>query len=392
MYSFHYGREFGDWTDEDSVYHSSPDRYTGIRRQARRERKLPWKERVDSYFRNLKEQEAQKLLRERERLQEEKEEGDQSPLSLRRSYWRSFLSEPYRGFDSYEAMHAHDYRQTRIGKEFHGFQHLPLNVRYLIYEYALIRRKVFVRNNSKKGAYGEFEMELNTYGYMDYSGETRLRFRDMMDYTKKGRAPRTAAGLLRGVSKAIQAEAEHIFWSAKNQFIFPSGPFDYPAGFYCGDLIGCGPTTLKPARNISFAFDMLDYGYVSPALLRGDAMDNMSDEELENATPQDFRNAVHEIQQSSIESTWQCRLELINEQLQLQKLQIDLEQCFCPVGCCRMVEFACGLVGPFTKGPPACLEILGHEEKEMARILELLTSHGVPAKAILFLDPLPIDT
>ena len=37
------------------------------------------------------------------------------------------------------------YRKRPIGKEFHGFMHLPLAIHYMTYEVLLVRGQIFVR-------------------------------------------------------------------------------------------------------------------------------------------------------------------------------------------------------------------------------------------------------
>jgi hypothetical protein len=57
------------------------------------------------------------------------------------------------------------------------------------------------------------------------------------------------------------------------------------------------------------------------------------------------------------------------------KLQIDIEQCYCPMGCCKGVEAVFGHLGSFEHGAPEEVEVLSwRNEEERRHILALMTN------------------
>lgn len=54
-------------------------------------------------------------------------------------------------------------------------------------------------------------------------------------------------------------------------------------------------------------------------------------------------------------------------------LQIDVEECYCALGCCRMAEEVCEYLGPFDKFS-GDIEIIGLEdEDEAARVKKIVS-------------------
>lgn len=76
-------------------------------------------------------------------------------------------------------------------------------------------------------------------------------------------------------------------------------------------------------------------------------------------TPQDFLQMAHDIKLSNMQQgPWRERFHAIKS-LALDRLQICLEDCYCPVGCCRLAEWVCEQfcrTGP-GNGDPANLHV-----------------------------------
>jgi hypothetical protein len=363
-------------TNSDSDDHCY-DHFTELRAIRRKDRQRDWKERVAEYFVKLKEEEQRKILRGQEESESDEELADTAPATLPRKRkakeTRRHRSEYYKlmfmdGRDTHEEWLVHRYKQRRIGKDFHGFMHLPLAIRYMIYEHALVRGKIFIRNTLFNA--GRFEHWAARYSFKDFSGKNRQRYLDVDEHRTEGVQaigwpqltrpihPITK-GLLLGVCKAVQTEAEYVFWGIGNTFVFPAGEFDGPEGFYSGgSVIG-----LKPAKSVSYTFDMRDVGYIDPYHLRKAAERDQEDYELfEDMNAELQREALHEIQLDALEDVWRGRCETIRR-LPLQKLQIDVEECYCPVGCCRLVETVFAMLGPFQEHAPSKIEVLGWKNK-----------------------------
>ena len=119
-------------------------------------------------------------------------------------------------------------RRTSRGESFHGFMHLPVALRYVIYEHALVRGKIFVPNTFLD--LRRLETGQAKYSTNDCYEKRRQRYLDM-DLYRSSRV----TGLLRGVCKAVQTEAEYVFWGFGNTLVVPAGEFHDPLVFYyCG--------------------------------------------------------------------------------------------------------------------------------------------------------------
>jgi len=190
-------------------------------------------------------------------------------------------------------------KRRRIGQEFHGFMDLPLAIRYMIYELLLVKGKVFVPRLEQEGCEDD-------YFEKDYERNLRYRYLDLKNYSGR----RICTSLLYGVSKTVQAEAEIIFWGPGNQFIFPAGEFLAPAGFS-----GCDPfwTELKPAKDVSYAFDLRDCGYMSPCRIRGDVREDVenympgSPDAFENMSQDELLAEIHNKRTRLLEDVWDKR-------------------------------------------------------------------------------------
>lgn len=128
-------------------------------------------------------------------------------------------------------------RKARVGTEFHGFMHLPPELRCMVYRHALVADSRFVIASSK------YQNSLTDKVFDDYNGLIYQRFLDN-DASRplRGRGPRRIfehrsptsllgrMNLLMGVSRTIHAECSQLFFS-QNQLIFSTGKCMYPLGF-----------------------------------------------------------------------------------------------------------------------------------------------------------------
>lgn len=131
-------------------------------------------------------------------------------------------------------------RQARIGSHFHGFMHLPAEIRTMIYSYALVTDSRFVISS---GNSFESDAEVGMFRPdAQFGGEIYQRFLDDDEdrplrgrgpsFIFKHRGPTTLGpmGLLQGVCHTVHAEAMRVFLS-RNQLIIVHGKLDYPIGF-----------------------------------------------------------------------------------------------------------------------------------------------------------------
>jgi hypothetical protein len=176
------------------------------------------------------------------------------------------------GIEEQEETDNHLLRMEQTGKQFHGFMRLPLRIRYIIYEHALVRGEIFVDPSSDQQG-----NEVENWPYEDWTGAKRQRYQNIEQYRrlfdprrkyirKRVAINPISAGLLIGVSKTAQAVAKHVFWAAGNQFIFPPGKFEAPRDLCVGSQLTPLPR-LKPVRNVSYSFDMQDVEFPSPLFI-----------------------------------------------------------------------------------------------------------------------------
>lgn len=131
----------------------------------------------------------------------------------------------------------HRCRRARIGSHFHGFMHLPRELRDLVYSYALVTDSRFVITDGRE-TIGDFDTM-----FEDEEGEYYQRYHDDDENRPmRGRGPKPIfvhrdetnllgrMNLLMGVSRTIQAEAAQVFFS-RNQLIISAGKVHNPIGF-----------------------------------------------------------------------------------------------------------------------------------------------------------------
>lgn len=203
-------------------------------------------------------------------------------------------------------------------------------------------------------------------------------------------------GLLQGVSKSVQEEATQIFYGPKNHFVLPTGLYAYPetCGHYYANFGAF--YQVPPFKSMSYTFDMRDMHedawilreVVKEMELGGpEKGDNFEKLDLSS---EDIMSRIHNVGKVSLDDFWNMRCQLMRSQLALKFLQIDLEECYCPTGCCRMALDVCKWLGPFESFPDK-FEVIGVKNKAEAlsireEIAEVNEVHKVHPKDIRCVD------
>lgn len=269
---------------------------------------------------------------------------------------------------------------------FHGFMRLPLEIRTIIYEHALCPGIVYLHAEDLCcGDYIKLPRHcFSTYRDTDcdndnmpgqahdYNGNRRLRYA-VWERIKNATNP-VNQSLLRGVSKAVQAEASAVFYGPKNHFVLPCGSYDYPK--CSGHLYTYGPEIpeIPPFQSVSYTFDMRDIHW-DPWEIRESVKDIFKDEiavyamtHTKRDIEADLGERIHTIAEARLAAVWEKRCEIMRKKLAAIFLQIDFEECYCALGCCRMVEEVSNNIGPF-HNLPGSFEIIGlRDEDEATRV------------------------
>lgn len=274
---------------------------------------------------------------------------------------------------------------------FHGFMQLPLEVRTIIYEHALCPGIVYLHAEDLCcGDYTHLARHcFSTYRDMDrddeimpgqahdYNGNRRLRY---VEWERiKNTTDPVNQTLLRAVSKTVQAEASAVFYGPKNHFVLPCGSYDYPKS--SGHPCAYSPEIpdIPPCHSISYTFDMRDIHW-DPWEIRESVKDMFKDEIAVYAMTHtkrdiegDLAEKIHTIAEARLAATWEKRCEIMRQKLAASFLQIDFEECYCALGCCRMVEDVCENLGPFLHRP-GNIEIIGlKDEDEATRVKDRIS-------------------
>jgi len=274
---------------------------------------------------------------------------------------------------------------------FYGFMHLPLEVRTIIYEHALSPGIVYL--HAEDLCCGDYmnlpRRSFSTYRDMDrddeimpgqahdYNGHRRLRY-DEWERIKNSTNP-VNQSLLRGVSKAVQAEASAVFYGPRNHFVLPCGSYDYPKSSGHLDTYDPEIPDIPPFHSISYTFDMRDIHW-DPWEIRESVKELFKDEiavyamtHTKRDIEADLGAKIHVIAEARLAAVWEKRCEIMRKKLAATFLQIDFEECYCALGCCRMVEEVCENLGPF-QDLPGNIEIIGlKDEDEAARVKDTIS-------------------
>ena len=270
-----------------------------------------------------------------------------------------------------------------------NFMALPKEISDMIYEHALVRGKIFVpsvRSKDLNAVGAELNLERDTHGtYIpfksrDWRDERYPRYQDYEFYRY---GPPIAAGLLQGVCKHVQSEAEAIFYGVGNLFVLPAGYYPNPPMFRDNSLLYHSPPPIPPFKSISITFDFRDEkedlsrrredirsqrGFFFP--MRDDN-DNPTNKFRWHFGDEEVILHIHDSRLDALEEIWSERISVIKQCVGLTYLEIDLEECYCPLGCCRVVHWVLDLIGRFPTETESLkqLNITGVGSVEEARML-----------------------
>ncbi|KAI0835100.1 hypothetical protein F5Y06DRAFT_306460 [Hypoxylon sp. FL0890] len=277
-------------------------------------------------------------------------------------------------------------RRVRIGTEFHGFMKLPRELRDMIYSCALVQGSVFLPNYAGPvGGPMDASRLKCLFATKDFYENTYLRYKDIPADWAKGLRTRQPIGLICGVSKKVHEEAIAIYYG-RNQFVFPYGKCNIPA------LCPEGPLqTFERLRDLSFTFDMRHTNF-DPCFERH-LHDTRPDENDEMNTlpvaPRIFLRRMHRRAMISLEHQWRNRV-LFIKQFELDRLQLSFEECYCPMGCCRLAHRVARSLVPhnhltqWKTRPPRTIEVIGWnndiEQQNIIRGFKKLRIDDVPIK------------
>lgn len=258
--------------------------------------------------------------------------------------------------------------------------HLPREIRDMIYECRLLKGTIFMPNHRDV-----YDAKYNLRCMYDFHGRIYQRYEGIphdWGHQHMISDPSTRNGLICGVSRTVQREAARIFYG-RNRFVFPYGNIGFDM-FYGRVDLPIYRNVGRQLRDVSYTFDMREEGW-SDYYHRYSAPFRPDEEEgvAEGIIPEIFLQEMHLTRKDSLASLWEERVQDLKSWA-LNRLQIDFEECYCGMGCCRMVDHIVDImvnfdrVGPWTFMPPKIIEILGWNdniEKKMIReALETLSS------------------
>jgi hypothetical protein len=233
----------------------------------------------------------------------------------------------------------------------------------MIYELLLIRGNIYARNTGERGM-GRYGLEIIYVTRYHYHGGLRQR------YLRIGEDQQSRSSGVRRICSSSQLA------TLRSQNITIAAAYQ---------------THLQlKARAVSYAFDMRDAGYLDHFKIREVCRRDMKEDEddFEHLSPLQKMQALHDYQLDIPRDLfWDDRCEFLSVNLRLQRLEIDFEECYCPLGCCRMVDYVCEeLQYPFREIPHR-LDIIGwKDDAEKWMIQRRLTfsaaGSGIPAETI----------
>ena len=221
------------------------------------------------------------------------------------------------------------------GQPFRNFLALPFSLREAIYNFALVRGKI----------YPLLSKWLQQLEKFDYSVDLDMLFRlrdvgHLLEMERIGHEvvllpfakssyDSVTAGLMLGVSRQVQKEAEDVFYGRQNLFVLPTGPFREIDRFFAGRF---GRSTfLRSVRRVNIALDSKDFWRASARTYRTLSPEIYRAESL--ATESGRREIIHDRMLSDLGRWWHSRLfRLFDNTDCLEHLEIDLAECYCPTG------------------------------------------------------------
>lgn len=203
------------------------------------------------------------------------------------------------------------------------------------------------------------------------------------------------------VCKQIKQEARELYLS-KNLFVILAGPWVKPPRFWQSKA------EKKLVRRLSISLDYRDKsGHVNDEWLQrsGVAQIDACAAEMPPPTSQVDEHAVHDAHRNSLMQAMWYVLFVMLKTLELDLLQINLQNCYCPWGCHRLATVALDNLPGFsnTAFPPSirallrnlapkALDILGTLSKQERDIIrDCLESEGLRSKLVFHGDGSTVD-
>ncbi|KAK6212563.1 hypothetical protein LQW54_005148 [Pestalotiopsis sp. IQ-011] len=238
-----------------------------------------------------------------------------------RAAWLERLEEEHRAHKLRSALPAEfrtrqrlqQIKQLRVNGEFHGFMHLPRELRAMVYTLLLAPGLILMPERAGRAAVRQAR---NNDGQV-YERYRCLGLPGNPEDWQAGLGG-GGAGLLRGVSKQIHVEATSAFFR-ENRIVFPIGPFMPRCPSSAGAGSGSATRTLPWPKGLH-------------AERRG------------RQSQQVFMRALHDNRIFLLQQEWFGRIVKL-KRTNLERLQIAFDDCYCGYGCCRMVEWVCSHIG-----------------------------------------------
>ncbi|KAI1649166.1 uncharacterized protein F4817DRAFT_332013 [Daldinia loculata] len=260
--------------------------------------------------------------------------------------------------------------------EFHGFMHLPREIRAMVYEYHLLKGTIFMPNTAGI----RYGVTYNIKHTRDYHGRVYPRYKGLP--SNWGVKYWRSIGLICGVSHAIQAETMPMFYG-RNRFVFPSGDINFPMLRRTDESLPLSYWVSNKMRDISHTFDMRDDTWTNferSHVVRSQLYEEEGvDAEFDSKT---YMRQFHDSAVNELLSSWDERMMDV-QYMNLNRLQISLEECYCSLGCCRLVNAVLDrLVDAVNAKPrniwPKVIEVCGwNDEAEKGVIKEALKTLSI---------------
>lgn len=243
-----------------------------------------------------------------------------------------------------------------------GFLDLPREVRDMIYDHALIRPHVFVKVQLTTRHKDEiYTKDLSERTYLGPLFVRQKRPMDKKQYFYNYLRDPVCLGLLRGVCRQVQVEAQEAFYTKENHFIIGPGALIKPLTNHLGQF--------PPMKSVSLTFDARDLGSrvgdrLGADLLIAQTLDR--DEHFWNTqweTPQRCSAHLHDCYVMDLVKCWERRMRILEAMEQLERVKLDVTMAFCPYGCCRL-DRAFHHILPRFKQIPRTITLMGLSDCE----------------------------
>ncbi|KAK9415261.1 hypothetical protein SUNI508_02109 [Seiridium unicorne] len=330
---------------------SNEPAFRELHQQLLHARTLDWKTRLVEYYRWLDQRSLDQLrcVRDDFSCSAYPQVCEDDPLLLR----------DFKAWRRRETMASH--RAKRIGTEFHGFMHLPAEIRTLVYEQALIKGKLAIPHIRSCINTGDrfFTLTKGDVYTSPFSRRVRPRYEGTSTELEKylDEWP-PQLGIIAGVSRLVHTEAIRVFLR-ENQFVFPRGVYDPLIWF--GDTYERAAVQSQWLRDVSFAFSH-DDGLFQPCIHAEYVTPSHRRLGLELQLPKYGEPPLTRL--GYLEKIWALRIAEIKK-FRLNRLQLSFDECFCPDTRHRRVAWVLGeLMRDWHDYQPKIIEISGWDDDE----------------------------